>query len=237
MEPGRSFLFQGGMIKMNFEESHAAFILSHLQRRTGERRGRLDRGHREAEKLFCQNIWWPLHGNFANLHPEYEVLDWRGRSFFCDFAWLTMAVKLIIEIKGFGPHVRDMDRQKYCNELNRETFLSGMGFQVISFAYDDVAYRPELCMTLLRIVLSRYQPASSPVSLNSVAEREIIRFACTLARPVRPIDVENHLGMNHRTAVRTLQSLCTKGLFVAVTGELGKYAVRYELQPDALHQL
>lgn len=65
-----------------------------------------------------------------------------------------------------------MDTQKYCNELNRETFLTAIGFQVISFAYDDVAHRPELCMTLLRMVFSRYQPESSPVDLKNVAERE-----------------------------------------------------------------
>lgn len=35
--------------------------------------------------------------------------------------------------------------------------MTGMGFQVISFAYDDAAHRPELCMTLLRIVLIRFQ--------------------------------------------------------------------------------
>jgi len=198
---------------MNFEEKHEAFIQYHLNRRHGERKGRLERGHREAEILFCRNVWWPLRGNFDDLHPEFEVLDWRGLSYFCDFAWLTRSVKLIIEIKGFGPHVRDMDRQKYCNELNRETFLTAMGYQVISLAYDDVAQRPELCITLLRMVLSRYQPESSPIDLKSIAEREIIRLACKLVRPLRPIDVEAHLGINHRTAVRMLQSLCAKGMF------------------------
>ncbi|MCY9697302.1 DUF559 domain-containing protein [Paenibacillus alginolyticus] len=222
---------------MTFEKSHAYFIQNHLQRRTGERRGRLERGHREAERLFCRNIWWPLLGNFDDLHPEFEVLDWRGLSYFCDFAWLTQAVKLIIEIKGFGSHVRDMDRQKYCNELNRETFLSAMGFQIISFAYDDVAHRPELCITLLRMLLSRYQSQSSPASSSSVSEREIVRLVCRLARPLRPIDVVTHLGINHRTAVRTLQSLCTKGWFSAVTGAAGKNIVRYELQRSAVQLL
>ncbi|MNN28077.1 hypothetical protein D3C81_1416350 [compost metagenome] len=175
---------------MNFEDAHAAFIQHHLMKRTGERRGRLERGHREAEKLFCQNVWWSLRGNFDNLHPEFEVLDWRGLSYFCDFVWLTQPIKLVIEIKGFGPHVRDMDRQKYCNELNRETFLSAMGYQVISFAYDDVAHRPEICITLLRMLFSRYQSSSSPISLVSLIEREIIRLAYTLSRPLRPIDVQ-----------------------------------------------
>ncbi|WP_172251664.1 hypothetical protein [Saccharibacillus deserti] len=35
-----------------------------------------------------------------------------------------------------------------------------MGFQVISFAYDDADRRPDLCVTLLRMVLGRYQAAA-----------------------------------------------------------------------------
>lgn len=222
---------------ISFEAAHEAFIQHHLKQRSGERRGRLERGHREPEKTFCRNVWWPVRGNFDGLHPEFEVLDWRGLSYFCDFVYITPYLKLIIEIKGFGPHVQDMDRNKYCNELNRETFLTVMGYQVISFAYDDVAHRPELSMTLLRMALNRYSPATSPVSIKSVAEKETIRLACMLARPLRPIDVESHLSMNHRTAVRTLHSLCEKKLLSPVTGEEGKRVVRYELQQGAIQQL
>lgn len=225
------------MLETEFEKAHAAFIRDHLRRRTGERKGRLERGHREAEKLFCRQVWWEVRGNFDHLHPEYEVLDWRGLSYFCDFAWLAGPVKLIIEIKGFGPHVKDMDRQKYCNELNRETFLAAMGFQVVSFAYDDVASRPELCITLLRMMLNRYHPATAPADLLSIMEGEILRLACMLARPLRPVDVQIHLSINHRTAVRTLQSLCAKGVFVAASGAEGKHVVRYELQRGAIQRL
>ncbi|RIX53145.1 DUF559 domain-containing protein [Paenibacillus nanensis] len=222
---------------MTFERAHAEFISYHLQQRTGERRGRLERGHREAEILFCRNVWWVLRGNFDGLHPEYEVLDWRGNPYFCDFVWIARAVRLIIEIKGFGPHVRDMDRQKYCRELNRETFLSAMGYHVISFAYDDVAHNPELCITLLRMVLSRYQADGPPVTVRSVTEREIIRLACRLARPIRPIDVTEHLRINHRTAVGALKSMCDKGLFTSVTGANRKYNVKYELTQSAIQCL
>ena len=84
---------------MGFEAAHSDFIQNHIIQRTGERRGRLERGHREAEMLFCRNVWWPLRGNFNDLHPEFEVLDWRGISYFCDFAWLPGYVKLIILIR------------------------------------------------------------------------------------------------------------------------------------------
>ena len=127
---------------MNFEKMHASWIHNHLENRTGERRGRLERGHREAEKLFCQNIWWMLRGNFDDLHPEFEVLDWRGLSYFCDFVWLTRSREIGYRNQRVWSSCARYGQDKYCNELNRETFLAAMGYQVISFAYDDVANSP-----------------------------------------------------------------------------------------------
>jgi very-short-patch-repair endonuclease len=222
---------------MTFEKEHETFIRSHLDRRTGERRGRLERGHKEAETLFCKQVWWPLRGTFNGLHPEYEVLDWRGYSYFCDFVYAAGAEKLVIEVKGFGPHVKDMDRQKYCNELNRETFLNAMGFRVISFAYDDVSQRPELCINLLRMLLSRFEASTLPVKVSLLAERETIRLACSLSRPVRVVDVSRHVGIDRRTALKTLRSLCDRGLFSPVSVPNGKYVVRYEMKPTALSAL
>lgn len=222
------------MNNLEFEEAHASFIQSHLDSRTGERRGRLERGHSHGELLFTRNIWWVLRGNFLHLHPEYEVLDWRGRSYFADFAWLPGFIKLLIEIKGFASHVRDMDRQKFCNELNRETFLHAMGYQVISFAYDDVEKRPELCINLLRMVLSRYMPERKPSSQALLAEKEIIRLAIMLARPIRPKDVAEHFEVDHRTAILKLKKLTEKGWLTPAFGSTGERIVRYELARDVL---
>lgn len=222
---------------MDEVEAHREFLLDHLEKRTGERRGRLERGHKEAEALFCRNVWWPLQGHYEDLHPEYEVMDWRGLSYFCDFVWITPYVKLAIEIKGFGPHVRDMDRQKYCNELNRETFLTALGFQVVALAYDDVQQRPEQCITLLRMVLSRFLPKDGHSGGLTVRERELVRLACCLGGRLRPMDASEQLGLNHRTVVRTLKALCEKGLFTAEGGAEGKRVVRYRLLPRAVGYL
>lgn len=219
---------------MAFEEAYAAFIRHHLASRMGERRGRLERGHRHGESLFLSNVWWPLRGSFEDLHPEYEVPDWRGRSYFADLAWLPGYVKLLFEIKGFATHVRDMDRQKYCNELNRETFLYAMGYHVISFAYDDVEQRPDLCIALLRMVLSRFQSSQTPVSRTILAEKEIIRLAVQLAQPIRPKDVERHFEIDHKTAVLMLRKLCTKGWLTPSYRGSGKRIVRYELSRGAV---
>lgn len=196
---------------MNFETAHQAFINKHLELRSGERRGRLERGHQHAEIMFLHQVWWPIHHNFCNLHPEYEIRDWRGRSYFGDFAYLPQGLKLIIEIKGYGPHVQQMDRQKYCDELNRELFLQSLGFQVISFAYDDIAQRPEQCIWLLRMLLEQYRPLARNTHLLALAEQEIIKLALSRVEPIRPTDVAHHLDLNYRTAIKILQSLVDQG--------------------------
>jgi hypothetical protein len=192
----------------------------------------------DRERLFLKQVWWPLRGNFNHLHPEYEVLDWRRRPYFADFAWLPgSGVKLIFEIKGYGTHVQEMDRQKYCSELNRETFLHGAGFHVISFAYDDVEQRPELCITLLRMVLGRYQPENPPVQRAKLEEKEIIRLAIQLARAIRPKDVEIHMGVDHKTAVRMLRRLSEKGWLLPVRRGKSQRVVCYELAKGVLDYL
>lgn len=218
---------------MDFEQSHAAWIKHHLDRRSGERKGRLERGHQHGERLFAQKVWWEIFGHFEHLHPEYELTDWRGRSYFADFAWITRFVRLIIEIKGFAAHVRDMDRQRFSNELNRETFLHGLGYRVISFAYDDLEQRPDVCITLLRMVMSQFQPHESPVSKSIFAEKEVIRLAMQRAEPLRPIDVAEHFEVNAKTAIAILRRLTDKGWMSPARRGSGERIVRYELNKRA----
>ncbi|WEK53172.1 MAG: hypothetical protein P0Y55_11265 [Candidatus Cohnella colombiensis] len=218
----------------DFNEAHLAFVSYHLDRRTGERRGRLDRGHGHAEILFAKNVWWPLKGHFDHLHPEYEVLDWRGKPYYADFVFAPHQWKIVIEIKGFTEHVTNMDRNKYCNELNRETFLSGMGFHIISFAYDDVAHRPELCIYLLRMMLSQYESSESKVERVNFADKEILRYAVFLARPLRPIDVSNHFSINHRTAIAHLKRLCHIGWVKPVPRGSGQRILYYQVTKNGL---
>ena len=222
---------------MDFDSAHKKWLDEHLRKRTGERRGRLERGHQHGEILYLRNVWWPLIGNLDDLHPEYEILDLRRRSFFTDFTWMPGQVKIIWEIKGYDAHVRDMDRNRYCEELNRETFFQGLGFRVVSFAYDDVANRPELCITLLRVILSRYKPGLAPVNLMNQAEREIVLLTFQLARPIRPKDVEMHLALNHRTSVAYLQSLCKKGWLRPTLCGQGHKVLQYVLMKKNLEEL
>jgi hypothetical protein len=212
----------------NFQEAHAAFIESHLKARSGERRGRLERGHQHAELLFLQNVWYPVHGQFDHLHPEYEVMDWRGRSYFADFAYLPPNLKFMLEIKGYGSHVQDMDQKRYCEELNRELFLQTLGYRVVSLRMMMLPI-VQSCMNLLRMLLSRYQTGPSPIGKATIEEKEVIRLGIQLAQPIRPKDVADHFEVNYRTALRIVQSLLGKGWLHPIVRGKGTRVLQYEL--------
>lgn len=223
---------------MEFEQAYEQFMRFHIERRTGERKGRLLSRNFHGEKLFLKNIWIPLKGNLDHLHPEYEIMDWRGRSYFIDYAWKSpWNITFLLEIKGFAKHVRDMDRNGFNNDTNRELFLQAIGFRVLSFSYDDVSDRPDLCITLLRLYFSQFQAGDAPTKPILLGEKEVIRLAIRLARPFRPIDVSRHLDIDHRTTMKLLRQLIEKGWISLVLRGTGKRAVLFELAKGALNYL
>jgi len=128
-----------------------------------------------------------------------------------------------------------MDRRKFCNELNRETFLRAMGYQVISFSYDDVEQRPDLCLTLLRLLIGQYETGQVPVSRTLLAEKEVLRLAMQSSAPIRLIDVARHFDIDNKSAMRMLRSLSADGWLIPAYSGAKQRIVRYELAPHAVN--
>jgi hypothetical protein len=223
-----AFLRLGGKVFMGFSEEHTKWLESHIQRRSGERKGRLERGHAHGERLFLERVWWPMFGNLNDLHPEYEVADWRGRPYFVDFAWLTGQFKFALEVKGYAAHVQQSDRTRYRHELNRETFLQILGFRVVSIPYDDLDSEPSLTINLLKSLLSPYMAASLRDQRYTRLERDALSIILRLGKPVRPLDLINELEINRRTAVVCLKSLCEKGKLRPILSCRETRVYRYE---------
>lgn len=211
---------------MEFESAHGEFIKRHLALRSGERKGRLKRGHQYGEKLLLENVWWPLFRSLDHLHPEYEVIDWNRRSQFLDLAFLPPYGRFGLECDGFQSHVKDMDREKFSYSLNRDTYLTANGWTMIHFSFDDVKERPELCRMLLQMVLGPYLIRAEKESPLEPAEKEVLRLAWSLGRPIRPKDVTDRLKVNYRTARKWLQSLVAKGMLRPIT--VNHYTCSYE---------
>lgn len=218
-----------------FEQCYSEFLERHTQHRSGERRGRLIRGHGFAEKLLLQNVWWPLFGTFRNLHPEYEIYDWNRKSQFLDFAYLPEYGRFGLECDGFQSHIKDMDREKHSYAVNRENFLNGMGWRMFHFTFDDVQRRPEICRMLLQLALAPHLIRSGSQHQINLKDREVLQLAWALGRKIRPKDVRDHLQINFRTARTRLQSLVEKRLLKPIIN--GKDIRFYELVESSLENL
>lgn len=181
-------------------------------------------------------MWWPLFESLEHLHPEYEVYDWNRKSQFLDFAFLPQSGGRIgIECDGFQSHVKDMDREKFSYSLNRDTFLTGMGWRMLHFSFDDLQQRPEVCRMLLQLVLAPYLARKTLASDILSEENEVLRLAWRLAKPIRPKDVCDHFRINYRTARRLLQALSNKGLLKPVNlKERVRYYEVKAMQADQL---
>ncbi|WNR44350.1 hypothetical protein [Paenibacillus roseipurpureus] len=220
---------------MDFESAHQAFMENHAARRLGERKGRLLRGHQYAEKLFLQQVWFPLFQQFEDLHPEYEVYDWNRKSQFIDFAYITPFGRFGIECDGYQSHVKDMDREKFNYALNRDTFLTGIGWTMIHFSFDDIQHRPDVCRMLLQMVIGPRMIRPKATTFSSLMEKEVLKIAWQLGSRVRPKDITDGLGVDFRTARKRLQGLVEKGFLMPIVR--GKDVRYYELKDVSMAHL
>ncbi|UQZ35574.1 hypothetical protein C2I18_19845 [Paenibacillus sp. PK3_47] len=216
---------------MGFAEEHRRWLDYHKKRRSGERLDRLERGHGHGEQMFVERVWWPVFGNLDDLHPEYEVADFRGRPYFVDFVWNPGQVKFAIEVKGYGPHVQNMDRTRYRHELNRETYLQISGFRVVAVPYDDLESTPELTISLFKALLvpGLLQSGDGEDKQYTRLEKDILRMAVRRKGFIRPVDLVHGLNVNPRTIRKSMIKLCEKGKFRPVAaGKDSNRVCRYE---------
>lgn len=218
----------------DFEKAHETFIAKHISLREGARLRRLEEGHGHAEKKFLQQIWWHSFGHFQDLHPEYEIKDFRDGSRFLDFAFLRHSLKLAIEIDGYVPHSSDISRAQFSDQLVRQNHLILDGWKVLRFSYDDVKNRPRMCEQALQQCIGRHfgDIFSQAMALNYI-EKEIIRFALTLEREIKPTDVQILLQIGIKKAQRTLKEMYEKSLLEP--GGEGRSRIRcYKVNPHVM---
>src|SRR5687768_9307657 len=116
---------------MSYTVEQEKWLKGHLTRRNGMRLDALKRGHGYGNQLFLEKIWWSLFGHFKCLHPEFEVMDWRGFPFYADFALIIGSIRIIFEIQDFGTHVQNMDRKRHRRELNRGMFMQSLQYMIV----------------------------------------------------------------------------------------------------------
>lgn len=212
-------------------------LANHLAKRDGEGYRRLKEGHGHAEQLFLRQVWWPAFGSFTDLHPEYEVRDFRDGTRFLDFAFVRHSLKLAIEIDGYGPHASQISRTQFADQWTRQNHLIIDGWKILRFSYDDVKARPRMCEQILQQFMGRYLGCETQTEMRlNYVEKEVIRYALSLNRPLTPQDVCEILSVKNAKARQILKTMLEKSLIQTV----GKGSLRirkYSVMASALQQL
>ncbi|WP_248929171.1 hypothetical protein [Paenibacillus hamazuiensis] len=219
---------------MGFQTEHDKWISDHLKRRRAERLDALKRGHGYGNRLFVEQIWWPLVGHFHGMHPEYEVKDWRGRSYFVDFMWIAGAVRIVFEIMDYGSH--GTDRSKYRLDLNRGLFLQAQDCYVLYISLDELKENPAFILSTLRNILSPYLlsvgdgtvKSRTVEKLISKIERDLMRAAIRRNRVLRPAEAARELELHTMTVIKYCRKLVDKGKFRAVARGTSRRTTYYE---------
>jgi very-short-patch-repair endonuclease len=219
------------MIRMSYTTEHEKWLSHHLARRKGERLDALKRGHGYGNQLFAERIWWPIVGHFHGLHPEYEVTDWRGRSYFVDFMWIVGARCVVFEIMDYGSH--GTDRSKYRRDLNRGLFLQAQDYMFYYISLDELKENPSFILSVVRNILSTYLSAMNGKTgaidrKYSKTERDLMRAAIRHNRVIRPIEAARELELHNMTVIKHCRKLVEKGKFRAVSRGKSERVIYYE---------
>lgn len=205
---------------MGFEEEYQAFIKAHLQVRTGERLRRLQEGHSHAERMFLKQVWWPLFYHFRYLNPEYEVNDFKDGRRYLDFAYIRPAIRICFEIDGYGPHLKNISRWEFSNNLERQNQLVIDGWTVIRFSFDQVKEQPRQCQQIVQQVIGRWLGDELDQTSLSFIEKEVLRLAIRKVEAISPIEVEQYLKLSDKTVKKILSQLVDKKMLSPASGTM-----------------
>lgn len=214
---------------VNFAAAYKSFIEYHLARRQGEARRRLEKGLGHAELAFLEKVWWPAFYQLQNLHPEFELVDFDGRRRFLDFAYLYAGIKLALEIDGYGPHLTNLDRWQFTNQLRRQNHLILDGWSVLRFSFDEVQDQPRQCQRVLQQFFGR-QRSFEQLDGLSFLERSVVQLALRADGPITPVEVRSRLEIGRYKASQVLQSLVAQGWLEPASGS--RRIRSYRLRPE-----
>jgi len=219
---------------MKFDAVFEKWFEAHVAESKGERRRRLKEKYGNAEIAFLRNVWFPIFGSLDHLIPEHEVMDPTGRVRFMDNAYVYACCLWDLEVDGFGPHLRDIDRWKFADERRRDVIFQTMGWRIARFAYDDIIERPHECRRLLEAWIARFGPSTFVQERSPLCDT-IVRRAMALGGEVRPREARAWLGLSDKPTLAVLRRLVADGVLEPVPAGSLRVSL-YRLRPEALRE-
>ncbi|WP_325050440.1 transcriptional regulator [Cohnella endophytica] len=178
----------------------------------------LKKGLSYSVVTFLRSIWFPVIGNFNDLHPEYEVRDFNNRYRYLDLAYMPGGAKGCIEIHDYRSHARDIEVERFKDLCMKQALLVLDDWSFLPIAYLSIRDDPGVCKQLVLSFVGKFLSIDIASGLNW-AEKETIRFSSRLMRTFEARELSAHLSLSeHRTRV-ILRSLVAKNILVVASGK------------------
>ncbi|MEX2416591.1 MAG: hypothetical protein WD424_10635 [Paenibacillaceae bacterium] len=196
-------LFWGGIVifEQEFEK------LLHAQRLSAKD-ARLEQLQKNlvGEKKLLEVVVWPVLKSFDGIILEHEIVSTTGVKIYIDVFYEPL--ELGLESEGFVVHAEGITRDRFTFERMRIRTMLMYGYKYVPFTWDELEKRPEACRRFMYELLGRFSSSSGKALEElTVSEREVLRYALRLNRPLLLKDACYCLQWGPRASRRVLIKL------------------------------
>jgi hypothetical protein len=173
-------------------------------------------------KKLLEVVLWPVLKSFDGLTLEFEVVSASGVRIFIDVFYAPL--EFAFESEGFVAHSDNITRDRFSFERMRVRTMAICRYLYIPFTWDELDKKAESCRRAFYELLGRYTKLTGgSYSEFSLFEREVIRYALQLNRPIRLGDACHCLQSGPEFSRRVLRNLMEKKLLKPIAGNTHRH--------------
>ncbi|MFC5702880.1 hypothetical protein ACFPVX_16455 [Cohnella faecalis] len=191
--------------------------------------------NKSGEKKLFEIVVWPIFKSFDGWAMEHEVVMPSGVRIYLDAFYMPFEWSL--ECEGFAVHAETITRDRFDFEKERIRTMAIYGYRFMPFSRDQLDKKPDACRRFMYEMLGRFSSSASTGYYDlCIYEREIIRYAIRLGRPIRMKDARACLQTSEEHCRSILKKMVSKGLIRPVD-ETKQRCHAYVLEPLGRHAL
>ncbi|MCD9021192.1 hypothetical protein [Cohnella silvisoli] len=189
----------------------------------------------EGERKLCEEILTPTLKTLKGIVLEKEIITLTGVKAYIDAYYEPL--RFGFEGEGFVAHAENITRPRFDFERQKIRSMVALGIKYVPFSWDDMDKKPDMCRRTVFELLGRFS-GNMGVSYREVSlyEREVIRYALWLDRPIRMSDVRECLQKGPETCRGVLREMVDKRLLKPLHDGLMRNH-EYVLEEDASKHL
>jgi hypothetical protein len=217
-----------------FEQEFAKFFEAQCRSASGVRLEQLQKDL-TGEKKLLKEVLWPVLKSFEGLTMESEMVSTTGVKIYIDVLYQPLG--LAFESEGFVVHAENITRDRFTFERMRVRTMAMYGYKYVPFSWDEMDKRPDACRRSVYELLGRFS-STAGIALKelTVSEREVLRYALRLNRPLRLQDACFCLQMQSEAAIYVLRKLIEKKLLKPLNKGTQRYH-EYGLEEKAMQYM